>query len=67
VIFSDLNGAMKSLSNAYSNADHFATKRQILAIVAPDFPISTIKEYFPGATDYLIKQARSHAYQNGKY
>ena len=57
---------MKSLSNAYVNAEHFSTKRQILAIVAPDFSISTIKENFPDVTDYLIKQARNHAYQNGR-
>lgn len=60
-----MNEVMMSLTNAYTHVDHFSTKRQILAIVATDFPSSTLKAYFPGATDYLIKQAREHAYQNG--
>ena len=62
-----MNTAMMSLSNAYSNTDYFGTKRQILAIVATDFPASTLKAYFPGVTDDLIKEARKHAYNNGKY
>ncbi|CAF3310118.1 unnamed protein product [Rotaria sp. Silwood2] len=57
---------MVSLSNAYSNTDYFGTKRQILAIVATDFPRSTLKAYFPGVTDDLIKEARNHAYNSGK-
>lgn len=56
-----------SLSKAYANASHFATKRQILAIIAADLPISTLKAYFPGVTNDLIKEARTHAYQNGKH
>ncbi len=66
VIFIDLDDFMIFLSNVYVNADHFSTKRQILAIVAPDLPIATLKIHFPGVADYLIKQARIHAYQNGK-
>ena len=67
MIFSEVNEVMTSLSSAYANVDYLSTKRQILAIVAADFPSSTLKAYFPGATNYLIKQARDHAYQNGKY
>jgi len=67
MFFSELDNAMVSLSNAYLNTDYFGTKRQILAIVATDFSRSTLKAYFPGVTDDLIKEARKHAYNNGKY
>ena len=65
--FSEINDGIFSLPNAYVHADRFSTKRQILAIVAADFPASTLKAYFPGATDYLIKQARNHVHRHGKH
>jgi hypothetical protein len=64
--FSDSNAAMASISIAYANAEHFSTKRQILAIVAGDFPFSTLQAHFPDATEDLIKQARKHAYSKGE-
>ena len=64
-IYSDENNALVSLSNAYVNADHFSTRRQILSIVAADVPVSILKAYFPGITMDLIKEARDHAYYTG--
>ena len=57
---------MKSLSDAWNRANHWSTRRQILAIIAGDLRSHVIKEYFPGVTVGLIKTARSHAYSIGK-
>ena len=57
---------MKSLSDAWNRANHWSTRRQILAIIAGDLRSHVIKEHFPGVTVGLIKAARSHAYSIGK-
>lgn len=56
---------MRSLSDAWNRADHWSTRRQILAIVAADLRSYMIKDYFPGVSDGLIKVARRHAYSMG--
>jgi hypothetical protein len=57
---------MKSLSDAWNRAEHWSTRRQILAIVAADLRSSVIKENFSGASDWQIKIARHHAYSLGR-
>ena len=57
---------MQALVDAYENAEHWSTKRQILAIIVADFPVKLIEQYFPNISKWKIKSARSHAHFNGK-
>jgi hypothetical protein len=61
----DFNTVMRSLSDAWNRADHWATRRQILAIVAADLRSYMIKDHFPGVSDWQIRAARRHGYSNG--
>jgi len=56
---------MASLKDAYSRAEHWSTKRQLLSIVAADLPRHLLKAEFPELTDWKIKAARSQAYFHG--
>lgn len=56
---------MRSVSDAWDRADHWSTRRQILAIVAGDLNSVVIKEHFPGVSDWQIRMARRHAYSMG--
>ncbi len=44
---------------------HFSTKRQILALVAADFPMTLLRARFPSISIYQLKAARKHAICNG--
>jgi uncharacterized protein (DUF433 family) len=57
---------MAAINIAVENAQHYSTKRQLLGIIAGDFPPSTIHAHFPGVTDYQIKAAKKHAHGSGK-
>lgn len=57
---------MQALVDAYENAEHWSTKRQILAIVVADFPVKIVKQYFPNLSMWKINSARAHAHFNGK-
>ncbi len=57
---------MQALVDAYENAEHWSTRRQILAIVVADFPIKVVKQYFPNISKWKIESARSHAHFNGE-
>ncbi len=57
---------MQALVDAYENAEHWSTRRQILAIIVADFPTKVIQQYFPNISNWKISSARSHAYFNGK-
>lgn len=56
---------MESLKDAYSKAEHWSTKRQLLSIVAADLSTRLLKAEFPGLTDWKIKAARSQAFFQG--
>lgn len=56
---------MEAISEAYSNADHWSTKRQLLSIVAADFPFQMIKEYVPDLTLWKFNESRRQAKLNG--
>lgn len=62
----DFDLVMKSLSDAWNRAEHWSTRRQILAIVAADLNSSLIKQNFSGASDWQIKMARRHAFSIGR-
>jgi hypothetical protein len=57
---------MQAMADAYNNAQHWSVRRQILAIIVADFPVSVIKQYFPNISDWKLKSARHHAYCKGK-
>ena len=57
--------AMRAMFDAYSNAQHWSVRRQILAIVVADFPTSVLKQYFPNISEWKIKSARHHAHCEG--
>jgi hypothetical protein len=57
---------MQALADAYENAEHWSTRRQILAIMVADFPTKVIKQYFPNIKKWKISSARSHAHFSGK-
>ena len=63
---SDYETTISSLADAYSRAENWSTKRQILSIVAADLPTHLLKREFAGATDWKIKVARAHAFFQGK-
>jgi hypothetical protein len=48
---------IRSVVDAYSRAEHWSTKRQILSIVAADLPARLLKAEFTGFTDWKIKAA----------
>lgn len=57
---------IRPLVDAYSRAEDWCTKRQLLSIVAADLPVYLLKTEFPNMTDWKIKSARAHAYFQGK-
>jgi len=56
---------MTALADAYSNAQHWSTKRQLLSIVAADVPLRTTKQYIPDITLWKFSEARRQAKING--
>ena len=56
---------MRAMVDAYSNAQHWSVRRQILAIFVADFPSSMVKQYFPNVSQWKIKSARHHAHCEG--
>lgn len=56
---------MESLKDAYSRAEHWPIKRQLLSIVAADLSTRLLKAEFPELTDWKIKAARTQAYFHG--
>lgn len=52
---------MRALVDAYENADHWSTRRQLLAIISADFPTRVIRRYFPGISKWKIDSSRLHA------
>jgi len=58
---------MLAMKTAIENAEHYSTKRQLLAVVAADFRSSVLRAHFPRITDYQIKAARHHAHRFGEY
>jgi len=56
---------MTAINTALTNADHYSIKRQILGIVAADFPPRVLRAHLPSVNSYQIKAARKHAYGKG--
>ena len=63
--FREYEVVIRSLVDAYSRAEHWSTKRQLLSIVAADLPARLLKTEFPELTDWKIKAARSQAFFQG--
>jgi hypothetical protein len=56
---------MEALADAYSNSQHWSTKRQILSIIAADMPFHLIQQYIPDFTLWKFNEARRQAKVNG--
>ena len=65
-MFSEVDSIMNTIAGAVSEADHYSTRRQLLSIVAGNFPMSTLRARLPGVSEYLIKEARKLVYREGK-
>ena len=63
--FREYEVVIRALVDAYSRAEHWSTKRQLLSIVAADLPARLLKTEFPELTDWKIKAARSQAFFQG--
>ncbi|CAF1548652.1 unnamed protein product [Adineta ricciae] len=57
---------MEAIANAYANAEHWSTKRQLLSIIAGDLPFNAIKEYVPNLTIGRYYDARRQSKGNGE-
>ena len=64
--FDPSSGLVGSLIQAYEQADHWRTKRQILSLFADDFSRAELEEMIPGLSKWRIDQARQHATEAGK-
>ncbi len=53
------------MKDAYSQAEHWSTKRQLLSIIAADLPTCLLKAEFPELTEWKIKAARAQAVFHG--
>lgn len=56
---------MNAINTALSEANHYSTKRQILGIIANDFPINMLHGRFSGIGIHQLKAARKHAQEKG--
>lgn len=56
---------MSALVDAWNRADHWSSKRQLLAIVAGDLRSYMLKQHFSGVSDWQIRAARKQAYSMG--
>lgn len=65
VFLRDYATIIECLRDAYSRAEHWSMKRQLLSIVAADMPTRLLKLEFPGLTDWKIKAARAQAMFHG--
>ena len=54
--------AIQAMVDAYNNAQHWSVRRQILSIIATDFPAPLLRQYFPNMSEWKIKSARRHTY-----
>ncbi|CAF3164861.1 unnamed protein product, partial [Rotaria sp. Silwood2] len=56
---------MEALADAYSNSQHWSTKRQLLSIIAADLSFHSIAQYIPDITLWKFNEARRQAKLNG--
>ena len=55
-----------ALAECYENANGFATRRQILSIMADKYPFKTLQQHIPGLTRYAFTMARRHILIQGR-
>ena len=56
---------MQGISEAYSNAESWTTRREILSVVAPQISFKLIQSFLPGLTIGRFTAARKHAAEFG--
>lgn len=50
-LFRDFDAVIRAMSDAWSRANSWSTRQQILSIIAFDLPTRIIKEHFPNVTE----------------
>jgi len=60
------NVLMKALTECYSNASAWDTRRQILSIMADKVTFQTLKTWIPDLTRYRFSTARKHTMLHGR-
>ena len=60
------NVLMNSLTECYSNASAWDTRRQILSIMADKVTFQTLKKWIPDLTRYRFSTARKHTMLHGR-
>ena len=60
------NVLMNALTECYSNAFTWHTRRQILSIMADKVSFRTLKKWIPGLTRYRFSTARKHVLLHGR-
>ena len=61
----DFRIVMEALGAAYSDTNHWSTRRQLLSIVAADFSMSSLAQFIPDLTLWKFNEARRQAKLNG--
>ncbi|CAF4997595.1 unnamed protein product, partial [Rotaria sp. Silwood1] len=56
---------MSGISEAYTNAESWQSRREILSIVAPKISLNLMQLFMPGLTGYRFTAARLHATKYG--
>ena len=54
-----------AINTALTETEHYSVKRQILAIIARDFPLNMLLARFPSIGIHQLKAARKHAMSKG--
>jgi len=57
---------LEALTEAYKNCDGWATRRQILSIIADQYTFLQIKDRLPNMTQYQVTAARQHISSHGR-
>lgn len=57
---------LEALAESYENASTWATRRQILSVLADKVTFKKIQSYIPGLTSYRFTAARKHTLEYGR-
>ena len=57
---------LEALAECYENAEHWATRRQILSIMAEKVSFKELQQFIAGLTRYMFTIARKHTFIHGR-
>lgn len=56
---------MNCIADAYTNANHWSTRRHLLSIVAQEVPLYILQKFIPDVTLWKLKAAKQHSITYG--